>query len=206
MTDDSESIFSARKKDPWNNACLNFMFGGNTWTGYSMGYKNGADILSQYVDSTQRHQDTLVYPILFLYRHYLEIILKKILIDCAKVLDEKISFKHHNISTYWKTAKDKCQKLLEEKIPDDMVTSVENIIRQLADIDKASDAFRYPCHIDGSPSLHGITHINIKQVSEEISKASEALEAISAAMHVVVEMKADHAANMRQLYGCSNDD
>ena len=169
-----------------------------------MGYKNGADILSQYVDSTQRHQDTLVYPILFLYRHYLELMIKEILTDCAKILDEKITFKHHNLSAYWEEAKDKCFKALEEKIPEDMIVPIENMVRQLVEVDKSSDAFRYPCRKDGSATLEGMTHINIKRVSEEIAKTSDALEAISAALSVAVETKADHEANMRQLYGCSH--
>ena len=206
MGNDSKNIFSARKTDWWNNACLNFMHGSNTWTAYSMGYKNGADVLSNYVDSTQQHQDTLIYPILFLHRHYLELIIKEILTDCAKILEEKITFKHHDLSIYWEEVKAKCLKSLGEKIPDNMITPIESAVRQLVEIDKSSDAFRYPCRKDGSATLPGITHINIKRVSEEIAKASEALEAISAALSVAVEMKAEHEATMRQLYGCPQND
>ena len=90
---------------------------------------------------------------------------------------------------------------LEEKIPGDITSPIENIVRQLTEVDRSSDAFRYPCHRDGSATLESMTHINIKRVSEEIAKASDALEAISAALSVAVEAKADHEVSMRQLYG-----
>ena len=205
MDDESKSLFSARKKDWWNNACLNYMRGGNTWTGYSMGYKNGADILCNHVDLTQRSQDTLIFPIIFLYRHYLELIIKEILSDCAKILEEDIKFKHHNLSSYWEMVKSNCSRAVEDEIPSDMKDQIENVIRQLICVDKGSDAFRYPFRTDGTPTLQGITHINIKQFSEQVSKASDALEAISSMLSVIVEMKSEHQANMRQLYGSTQE-
>ena len=69
-------IFTYRSEDWWNNACLNFMEGKNTWYGYFRGYQRAAELLVQYVDCEKQYQDTLVFPIIFLYRHYLELILK----------------------------------------------------------------------------------------------------------------------------------
>ena len=192
----SKDIFKARKADWWNNACFNFNPTGNRWTGYSMGYKHGADILADYVDKTAKYQDTLVYPILFLYRHYLELIIKEILTDCAYVLDEKANFKHHNLSNYWVDLKNKCLQIVGQSIPSSLTDPIESVVGQISHVDAISDAFRYPCKKDGAPTLQGIQYINIKQVNEELAKASDALEAISATIYHAVEMTSESRSAM----------
>src|SRR4030042_2814002 len=64
-------------EDWWNNACLNFIHNG--WSIYAIGYKDAADILVSHIEEKRRYQDTLVYPIVFLYRQYLELALKDII-------------------------------------------------------------------------------------------------------------------------------
>jgi hypothetical protein len=57
-----------------NNACLNFKE--DQLNLYAIGYKRAAELLLEHVKNSGRDQDTLVYPIIFLYRHYLELRLK----------------------------------------------------------------------------------------------------------------------------------
>jgi hypothetical protein len=63
--------------DWWHNACLNFSL--DMGIGYVYGYKKAADILVEYIKDTKTNQDYLVYPIVFLYRHHLELIIKEII-------------------------------------------------------------------------------------------------------------------------------
>lgn len=107
---DKIDIFSGRTSDWWNNACLNYTYGENTWLGYSTGYKRGASILAGYVDSQQEYQDTLIFPILFLYRHYIELMLKQILKNCTVIMENSITFKTHNLKGYWELAKSSVPK------------------------------------------------------------------------------------------------
>lgn len=187
--DKNEDIFSARKEDWWNNACLNFQQGGNSWTIYSMGYKSAADILVNYIDKNHTEQDTLLYPIIFLYRHYLELIIKDILIDIGKIQNLKYDLNQHKLSKYWKEIKEQCPKIFKDPIPNDYIESIEIVINQLELVDQKSDAFRYPCHRDGTPTLIEFTHINIKKFSEPLQRTSKALEAIGCIVSMVLEQQ-----------------
>jgi len=183
------NIFSGRTFDGWNNACLNFTHGKNTWLGYSTGYKRGATILSGFVCNQQGYQDTLIFPILFLYRHYIELMLKQILNNCAVLLEKQIKFKHHNLKEYWELVKDNTPKCAGEPLPKEYIDAVDNIISQLDEVDRASDAFRYPSRKDGTPTLPGIKLINIKQLSEEMDKISGMLEGIELTLDSIIDYR-----------------
>jgi hypothetical protein len=58
-------------KDGWNNACLNWGF--DNLETICTGYLRGADLLVDHAIATRRNQDLLVYPIIFQYRHYIEL-------------------------------------------------------------------------------------------------------------------------------------
>src|SRR3989338_10138071 len=73
------------QEDWWNNACLNWCHDG--WSLYASGYKDAADFLVQRTEETKVGQDSLVYPVLFLYRQYLELEIKD-LIRVAKKLQD----------------------------------------------------------------------------------------------------------------------
>ena len=74
---------------------------------YIRGYKKAADILVDHVLLTDSDLDTLVYPIVFLYRHYLELLVKNIIENGAKYLgiEEKPKTNHH-LDTLWSKAKE----------------------------------------------------------------------------------------------------
>ncbi|WP_370605589.1 type IV conjugative transfer system pilin TraA [Escherichia coli] len=67
----------ASDSDWHNNACLNYM--PDHGTAYTEGYRRAADILINHIDESGRDQDFLVYPVLFLYRHHLELLIKQII-------------------------------------------------------------------------------------------------------------------------------
>lgn len=80
-----EVLFRDDLPDYWNNACLNSMYGSDE-IAYIEGYRRGAELLVRYVNEAQRDQDYLVYPIIVLYRHHIELILKEITVRVPFVL------------------------------------------------------------------------------------------------------------------------
>jgi hypothetical protein len=194
--DHKVNIFSGRTLDGWNNACLNFTHGKNTWLGYSTGYKRGAAILSGFVCNQQEYQDTLIFPILFLYRHYIELMLKQILSNCAVLLEKQIKFKHHNLQEYWELAKVNIEQCSEDPLPKEFIISIDSIVAQLNGVDSASDAFRYPSRKNGTPTLPGIKYINIKQLSEEMDKISGILEGIEMTLNSIIDYKNEYLSSL----------
>lgn len=70
-----DKLFRGDLRDWKNNACLR---NGNEYA-YREGYRRGAQILVRAVEETQSDQDFLVYPIVFLYRHHIELALKRVI-------------------------------------------------------------------------------------------------------------------------------
>ncbi len=90
----------------WHNAHLDFYH--INWNLYALGYKDAADILVQFVLKAPGQQDMLVYPIVFLYRQYIELRLKEIIKKGEALLStfNDIPF-GHNIYDLW----NKCKKI-----------------------------------------------------------------------------------------------
>ena len=83
-------------QDVYNNACVNWFH--DPLELYATAYKEAAEKLVKDVITSRRQRDTLVYPIVFLYRHYIELRLKEIIRAGRKFLDEPGDFpKHHRV-------------------------------------------------------------------------------------------------------------
>ncbi len=66
--------------DDWRmNACLNMYHDPSEL--YVVGYKEAADSLVDSIANQKGSADSLIFPIVFLYRHYIEIRLKSLLHD-----------------------------------------------------------------------------------------------------------------------------
>src|SRR6266849_9877987 len=83
-------LFRGDLPDWHNNACLNVMHGYDQ-IGYTEGYRRGARLLVEYVAENARDQDYLVYPIIFLYRHHIELALKNIIVRGPYLIDRVLT-------------------------------------------------------------------------------------------------------------------
>ncbi|MDO8417286.1 MAG: hypothetical protein Q7S87_13855 [Agitococcus sp.] len=182
-------------EDWQNNACINWYH--NNWELYAEGYKEAGDLLVRQIGETRTGQDTLVYPIIFLYRQYLELMLKSLIQDARKLqdIDTPIPL-NHKILDLWKL----CHQLLVKISPDDAVKELEHINRLIGEfskIDPTSMAFRYPQDKEGNPSLPGITHINLRVVGEVIGKISVILNGSSMQISEYLSIKAELESEYR---------
>ena len=175
--------------DWWNNACLNFL--PNGWSVYAFGYKEAGDVIANYVISERRYQDALVFPLVFLYRHYLELELKDLIHQARLLLDIDEPFpKNHRIDGLWRT----CRRLLEEISPGDSEESleeVERLIQEFSEVDPLSIAFRYPEDKVGNPTLPGIRNINLRNIAEVVNRISNLLEGASTMVDEYLSYKSD---------------
>lgn len=158
------------KGDLSNTACLNWL--PDKWDLYATGYKDAADVLVAYVENYSRRHDTLVYPIFFLYRQYLELAIKDLLRDVLRLQDKQDSVPvTHNIDHLWRI----CHKLLVEIAPDNSDESLRHVgrlISEFSKVDPTSMAFRYPVDKEGNPTLQGLTHVNLRNAKDVIDKVS----------------------------------
>ncbi len=83
----------------------------------------------------------LIYPILFNYRHGIELAMKWIIAMYGRYSNVKIDdIEHHNLWQLWKLCK---QILIEVGSEDEAIPFVEQVIKDFHDLDKSALAFRY---------------------------------------------------------------
>ncbi len=184
--------------DWWHNACLNY--GSDDWELYIVGYKKAGDALVEHVGEVRHGQDYFVFPIIFVYRQYLELRIKKLIRDSKNLLAEPPQFaKTHDLSALWIECRPLLEKL-EPKAETDDLDAVGEAIQQFCELDPSSEAFRYPVTRKDTPSLPSdLRYINLRILSEVMDKMSSFLEA--AEMMVLVYL--DHKHDMESDFGAS---
>lgn len=183
------------------NACVNYMHDHSE--GYVDGYKTAGDVLVAHVAQTAADQDILVYPILFNYRHYVELRLKVIIRHARRYFDIEGEKEPtgHDLLKLWAMAR----PLIEAKWPSGDRKDLENaesIVRQLADADKGGTTFRYESDKDGNALLNrSITHINLRIVFEVVGRLAGFLDSVDTGLVCETEIKEEFEREMRDYYG-----
>lgn len=134
-----------------NYECAHFGWGDidTEFFGYMEGYKTSADDLIEKAVKSQNVKitDTYVFPICFLYRQYLELVMKYIYISFSeKNKGEKestLNKTNHNLYKIWNEIKLILTDHLTIKDKED-IKIVEDYINQFNMFDKSSLTFRYP--------------------------------------------------------------
>jgi hypothetical protein len=164
-------------KDWYHNACLNFTF--DSWDLYTSGYLEAAQLLVDATSNKRGSLDTMIYPMAFLYRHYLELRLKSIIVEGGELLGGRGKRpSHHNLDLLWKTAR----RIIEEiysKESKEPIWAVEECIEQFCALDLQSFAFRYPVDKSGNRNLKEVSLLNVRQFGEVMNRISSFLESVS---------------------------
>ena len=188
----SEPGLLASDIDWHNNACLNYM--PDHGTAYTEGYRRAADILINHIDESGRDQDFLVYPVLFLYRHHIELIIKQI-IGLALALTEepdKRQYKKddHNLNTLWPLAQKLILDVDDSYRPSDFKI-VKEVVKALHQVDERATDFRYARRNDGTRSLEGIHYVNTRRFGEKMGEASDLLDGIANRLRYLLDCNAE---------------
>ncbi len=178
------------------------------WGVYVLGYREAADSI---VDQAQEFGvDLFVYPVMFLYRHYLEISLKHILIVLRRYFEESSELPtHHRLDKLWgevRTLMEKEWNTLEYMADYD---AIEARINEFHKIDKLSFSFRYPVTKGNVSSLKDIPNvygsgplvINLKQVKEVVHGMAMILDGTIDMVADWEEARRDYLDWIQQEYG-----
>ncbi|MEE8167729.1 MAG: hypothetical protein V3T58_02510 [Candidatus Hydrothermarchaeales archaeon] len=171
----TDDAFKSRTQDWWNNATIDskdlYKSGEGNWNIYAEGYKRAGDWLFERVNQGRADQDFVVYPIVFLYRHAIELKLKWIIEIGGRLIDEPRDLRiSHDLIALWKECREILEKVWSEGSSDTLDTA-EKIINQFSKEDPESMTFRYPVDTDGNfliPDSKLINLENLKDVVEGI--------------------------------------
>ena len=106
------------------------------------GNMRAAELLAASCENDRYESATLVYPILYNYRHAVELALKWIIMKFGDYASVEVGdYEHHNLWKLWCVYKE----IVLELGSDDGNTLevVEQVIKDLHDLDKSGQAFRY---------------------------------------------------------------
>jgi hypothetical protein len=166
---------------------------------YALGYREGAELLVAQVLETGYHADALVYPIMFLYRQYVELRMKQVAVAASHLVDhprpsDKI-IGRHELEPLWAH----CRTVLAEAGggPVTDLDNAERTFKQLIWADKGSYAFRYATDKQGNRSLpKDLTGVDLGHVRQVMAGVGNLLDGIVDVIAAQQDVKDDWLQEM----------
>jgi len=114
------------------------------------GYKEAADLMVERSANDRPARDTLVFPIIFNYRQFLELSLKYQLATYGPTVGIDPNWETHDLASLWSEFLAMLERYGTED-PDEADPVVGEIILEFAKIDPRSYSYRYPVDRKGNP-------------------------------------------------------
>ncbi|PSV29282.1 hypothetical protein [Photobacterium sp. GB-72] len=168
-----EELFKGIVKDR-TNADIGWMINKSPF--YNEGYKIAArELTVDYDNRITNEKDALVFPIVFLYRQYLELTLK----DLIRELDKKLGYKRndkilslHKLLPLWDAAIEQYEAFIKQEnitlIFTPKIKKERLIVNQFNKIDEDSFSFRYATDKKGNETVKGINYISVDNFKSQI--------------------------------------
>ncbi|GAC1702107.1 MAG: hypothetical protein NVS9B4_06700 [Candidatus Acidiferrum sp.] len=153
--------------DEWGDYFL------NSFLAYAFGYRESANALVDTVEARDISASRAVYSVCFLYRHYIELMLKGLIRLGNHPVDDYP--KHHDIGRLWQI----CRPLLERSCPKDDqadIPAIENCIEKFVTLDPSGEAFRYGADRHGNAHFEVPPLINLTALRDLMDRVSWSLD------------------------------
>jgi hypothetical protein len=160
---------------------------------YGLSFKKAADIVVSQVELGSASPDAVNYPIVFLYKHHLELMLKGLIRVGRSLRYEQADFpKTHQLRTLWADFRPLIEELYPEgeKVHTD---TVEQCILEMDAID-GGDASRYGEDKNGQPTLPKELLISLTKLRDVMNRVSGFLVGSYDGMHDLLQHQADSEA------------
>lgn len=182
--DDSTAVF--RAGEPSRNLAW-IPQSAAQWHCYADGYREAADRL--YQSWRESSNDLLIFPLVFVFRHYTELRLKELLQSAAELLDLPPNWRcKHRIKNLWLRLRALLQRIEPKGSNRDLVNA-ERLLLELAARDPISMEFRYPEDNDGKRHLADLQRIDVVNFYTAMSQLSGLLDGASMAISVYLDHK-----------------
>ena len=149
-----DKIFDFECENNWSFSYYGWEFDNcHAFYNYMIGYKTAADATYEAFKKAifsrdNEVTDTICYPLIFLYRHMIELILKYSYVELRQnyTSGEIMCFlnKGHDLEMLWKEVKPDYERLSTRIGVDIDISAIEHYIVEFAKADKSSMEFRYP--------------------------------------------------------------
>ncbi len=173
------------------NACVNQ--GLDAWYAYTSGYRRAAELITDALRERPHDQDILIFPVLFLWRHHLELRLKAIARSASWLLGQDWkATKEHDLGQLFAAAMplvERCFAEFAETLPREQLAQARNALVALRSVDAQAMAFRYPEDLKGDKHVTEPYHINFDVVDQYMKSIADVLDDIDSALSVFSDWK-----------------
>jgi len=147
---------------------------------YLVGFQRAADMIVDAAKTDDRNPDDLFFPVAYLYRHHLELMLMGLvslgvrvgsLDECEDILGE------HALVPLWSKAKQLIQEVCPDSPPEDL-EAAGAVIQEFHRLDKSGQVFRYARDKHGKPHLqNGPKRVDLAKLKKRVDSVSNFLDA-----------------------------
>jgi hypothetical protein len=165
------------------------------WHAYAEGYREAAEWLYAKWREDQIKPDYLAYPMVYLYRHFVELMLKEILQSGSQagVVELGKNWKcDHNLKRLW----DKVRSVLSPLFPGEPrrdLANAQRLIYELHERDESAQEFRYPISQEGKKHLANMERLDIDNFFDAMRRLASFLDGMSGQF-------ADYLDHLRSAY------
>ncbi len=178
------------------------------WSNYTTEYEEAANLLLDNMIKTGR-RNFMVFPTICLYRHYIELMLKEIILNNWEYLEISKPFpRGHDIYKLWEICRKAMQKT--DKLVDPQFAESQKYIKQImqaydaleadlnkfAEIDPNSQLCRYPVDSHGNPIVvnNELLIELLRELPELVKGIRHNLNGISTGIYTILQDKYDAPA------------
>ncbi len=188
------------------NACVGKNGGPYTFYAYSLGYFNAAKTLVNAIKENPNGVDLAVYPIIYNYRHAIELALKHFASVLSEFVDEpppRIG-KAHELTDVWEIVRSRMKRFDDFSEKGDISASyVDKIINDIRYFDPKAQVFRFPVDLKGNTHLQDTAHINILVFANSMEEIKEIFETWFTICSALIEWKIENRTAKIQQHGSS---
>jgi len=162
------------------------------WHLYAGGYKLAADRLVSQLTEHGTHTDYVCIPILFLYRHYVELYLKALLRDVGELLDASEELPLiHPLLPLWRRLR---TRLVAFDPGNDSAWNdrAEALVAELDSMDAGSFTFRYPEDREGTVTIKPALAVDIFHFRDVLAELELVLNGADGYVAEYLGVKRDH--------------
>lgn len=164
---------------------------------HAEGFKRAVERLLQYtlddIDHASFDRNTLILPILALFRHYLELRFKEIIVSGDSLTGAPACWPWgHDLRQLW----DRCRRICENVLSSDLADALDLVGRcvdEFVTLDPKCENFRYPLDRNGQrPTQHLV--IGLKNLADVVEKVSTLLDGVNMDISVRLQNSPQHGA------------
>jgi hypothetical protein len=192
----SDVLFGANREDWKLNACITHW--GEVEYAYKAGFRKAALQLTERMCEQPVDQDSMVYPIVYLYRHHVELVLKDIFRAASDLLNLTISggqtkrLGQHDLAQLWSMIRPMLDPVCDiagaDKLPKADLDGIDAYMQQLNARDPKGESFRYGRSRDSTRTLsEDLVHINIRSFAIHMEKLADYLEGLDHWLRMLID-------------------